>query len=301
MGPKVLNDWKVELLTDLYFRTRRHLTGEDASRSAELESQQRRTLVRQLAGKTDDDAWWDKQIAELPASYLLSVSPARIHELLRKLKQVDPVGAIAQYRYSEERKVSSYLIGTHESVTPGIFHKLTGALTGKGLQILSAEIHTLADGLVLDRFYVDDTDFADQPPPERTREVCDALVRSLTVDADKVPAFRRLWKSDKGSTAAQHAEMPMRVRFDDATSERFTIITIFTYDRRGLLYSIARTLFELQLVVHVAKIGTFLDQVVDAFYVTDTQGHKIYSQSRRNEIRQRLEDALTPPARSVPE
>ncbi len=300
VGPKVLNDWKLELLTELYFRTRRHLTGEDASQSAEQESRQRRAIVRQLAGTTNDDAWWDKQIAELPASYLLSVPPARIHEVLQQLRQAGPHEAVAWFRYSEERKVSIYMLGTHESVTPGIFHKLTGALSGKGLQILSAEIHTLADGLVLDRFYVEDTDYAGEPPAERTNDVCQALVRALTVDADKVPAFRRLWKADKGSAAAHYAEMPTRVRFDDSTADRFTIITIFTYDRRGLLYSITRTLFELGLEVHVAKIGTFLDQVVDAFYVTDARGHKIHSQELRNQIRQRLEDALASPRPAPP-
>ena len=186
----------------------------------------------------------------------------------------------------------AYLVGAYESVTPGIFHKLTGALTGKGLQILSAEIHTLADDLVLDRFYVEDSDFAGEPPPERTREVCDALVAALTVNADKVPVFRRLWGAQRGSAAAHFAELPTRIRFDDSTSDRFTIITIFTYDRRGLLYSITRTLFECGLVVHVAKIATHLDQVVDAFYVTNAKGQKIHSPQQLSEIRQRLTAAL---------
>ncbi len=294
VGPKVLNDWKLELLTDLYFRTRRHLTGEDASQSAEQESRLRRAAVRDLVGNTTDTTWWDQQLAEIPASYLLSLPPQRLFEVLENLRHLGPEQAVAWYQYSAERKVSAYMVGTHESVTPGIFHKLTGALTGKGLQILSAEIHTLADDLVLDRFYVEDTDYAGEPPAHRTSEVCQALVRALTVDADKVPAFRRLWKSGQDSMAAQYAEMPTRIRFDDSTSDRFTIITIFTYDRRGLLYNIARTLFELGLEVHVAKIGTFLDQVVDAFYVTDARGHKIHSQEKLNEIRQRLDDAMAP-------
>jgi [protein-PII] uridylyltransferase len=185
-------------------------------------------------------------------------------------------------------------VGAYESITPGIFHKLTGALTGKGLQILSAEIHTLADGLVLDRFFVEDSDYGGEPPRERTQEVCDALVDSLTVNANKPPAFRRLWRSETGKSAAELAGLPSHIRFDDSTSDRYTIITVFTYDRRGLLYSIARTLFECGLVVHVAKIATFLDQVVDAFYVTDERGLKIYSQRRRAEIRQRLTDAIEP-------
>lgn len=294
VGPKVLNDWKLELLTELYLRTRAQLTGEQESLDAQQEADRRRMAVGQLVEPSEKGPWWDQQIAALPASYLLSLSPARIHELLRQLQRVGPRQALAWARYAHDRKVSVYLVGTHESITPGIFHKLTGALTGKGLQILSAEIHTLADGLVLDRFYVEDTDFVGPPPEERTREVCDALTRALTVDADKVPTFRRLWNAHKGSSAADYAEMPTRIRFDDTTSDRFTIITIFTYDRRGLLYTITRTLFEQGLNVHVAKIGTFLDQVVDAFYVTDMQGKKVYSQDQRNQIRRCLEESLTP-------
>ena len=37
-----------------------------------------------------------------------------------------------------------------------------------------------------------------------------------------------------------------------------------------------------------AKIGTFLDQVVDVFYVTDQQERKIKDQGRLEEIRRRL-------------
>ena len=56
----------------------------------------------------------------------------------------------------------------------------------------------------------------------------------------------------------------------------------------GLLYTITRTIFQLGLSVHVAKIGTYLDQVVDVFYVTDQAGAKIQDEQRLNEIRQRL-------------
>ena len=60
-----------------------------------------------------------------------------------------------------------------------MFHKLTGALTSQGHQILAAEIHTLAEGLVLDRFYVADGDFTGEPPPHRLAEVQAALVAAL--------------------------------------------------------------------------------------------------------------------------
>ena len=59
--------------------------------------------------------------------------------------------------------------------------------------------------------------------------------------------------------------------------------------------TITRTLFECGLVVHVAKIATYLDQVVDAFYVTNAKGQKIHSQPQLAEIRQRLTAALERP------
>lgn len=292
VGPNMLSDWKLELLTELYLRTRSHLTGEEASQTAAREADRRRERVHKLVAAPSQDPWWQEQIAALPNSYLLNDSPERIDQILTKLRKLGDSDAVAWSTYSGQLKVTSYLVGTYESITPGIFHKLAGALTGKGLQILSAEIHTLANDLVLDRFYVEDNDFTGMPPDHRTQDVCEALVRALTSDADKRPAFRSLWTPHQGSTAADYAEMPTQIRFDDASSEQFTIITIFTYDRRGLLYSIARTLFELRLEVRVAKIGTYLDQVVDVFYVTDAQQRKIYNQEKRNEIRKRLEEAL---------
>jgi [protein-PII] uridylyltransferase len=58
------------------------------------------------------------------------------------------------------------------------------------------------------------------------------------------------------------------------------------------LFTIARTLFELGLSVSLAKIGTYLDQVVDVFYVTDQQGDKILDEHRLQEITSRLLGAI---------
>jgi [protein-PII] uridylyltransferase len=82
------------------------------------------------------------------------------------------------------------------------------------------------------------------------------------------------------------------VHIDNSTSDRFTILDIFALDRRGLLFTIARTLFELDLSVSLAKIGTYLDQVVDVFYVTDRAGTKIGNEQRLQQIAGRLRDAI---------
>ena len=107
-------------------------------------------------------------------------------ERLRPLSRHD---AAAWGRYLPDRRAVEYTIGTYEDITPGIFHRLTGVLTSQRLEILSAEIHTLADGLVLDRFYVQDRDFAGEPPPSRVQEVCGKLTDSLRKPTDQPPKF----------------------------------------------------------------------------------------------------------------
>ncbi len=165
-----------------------------------------------------------------------------------------------------------FTIGTSEQITSGIFHKLTGALTSHGLEIRTAQIHTLADGLVLDRFWVHDPDFAGRAaagPAGRGQAVAGAIALAIRRPGGRPSAA-------PGSPAAAAcfpaSDRSTQVNTDNSTSSRFTIIDVITLDRTGLLYAITRTLFEMELSVWRAKIGTFLDQVVDVFYVTDRAG-----------------------------
>ena len=209
---------------------------------------------------------------------------------LRKLPHRD---AIAWGRHLPERNVTEYTIGTYEEITPGIFHKLTGALLSQRQQILSADINTLAEGMVLDRFFVQDQDFTGPPPQERQLQVCSALVASLKDASAARPVFRKVWQERTPQQTAAIQHLPTRITIDNNTAERFTIIAVFAYDRMGLLYAVARAVFESGLSVSKAKIGTHLDQVVDVFYVTDQQtGAKITDDRRLAEIRRHLLAAI---------
>jgi [protein-PII] uridylyltransferase len=237
----------------------------------------------------DPDAdWFVQQIEQLPVTYLVEAAPRETERQLRQLRQLGRSEAIAWGRYREDRRVVEYTVGTYEDAVPGIFHRLTGVLSSKGCSILSAQIHTLADQLVLDRFYVEDGDFAGAPPPERLDDIRRKLVAAVEQPTENPPAFRQVWQSVQRRRQTQLSTQPTRVQVDNTTSEHATILDVFTHDRRGLLYVITRTLFELGLSVDVAKIDTFLDQVVDVFYVTDLAGAKIEDDARLEEIRRGL-------------
>jgi [protein-PII] uridylyltransferase len=286
VGPGVLNDWKLTVLTDLYERTMQHLSGDSPSAATE----RRRAALRAILQHETSYERLADQIRTLPGSYLHSAPPERIADDLRQLSTLAEGEVKTWCRYVPETRTMEYTIGTHENITPGVFHKLTGGLSSQGLQILSADINTLAGGLVLDRFVVLDPDFAAEPPTARIDEIKTRLAAALKSDAP--PAFRRVWQRAAKPAAAALPALPTQVKIDNSTSEHYTIVDVFARDRMGLLYTIARSLFELALSVSLAKIGTYLDQVVDVFYVTDQQGRKIHDENWLQHIRQTLLAAI---------
>ena len=150
----------------------------------------------------------------------------------------------------------------------------------------------LADRLCLDRFYVQDNDFRGEPPAERFESVSQALVRAFLDNSGKAPTFRRTWQNRADNRRKELELLPTKVKIDNTTSDLYSIIDVFAHDRPGLLYDIARALFELGLSVATAKIGTYLDQVVDVFYVTEASGEKIQQEDRINRIRTTLYQAI---------
>jgi [protein-PII] uridylyltransferase len=293
VGPGVLNHWKLDLLYELYDRTRQHLSSDYQGPSAKQRLLKLREKLIADIGDQPHGEFLKKQIQNLPAGYLQTAAVPQMLQELRRLADLPADEAIAWGRYIPERRAVEYTVGTHEAIVPGIFHRLTGVLSSTGHSILSAEIHTLADELVLDRFYVQDMDYSGPPPEDRIQNVSAQLVKALCHPSNERPTFRRLWKTDQLTPSGTPLRpLPERVSFDNTTSDQHTIVTVFAYDRVGLLYAITRTLFELGLSVHVAKIATHLDQVVDVFYVRDALGRKIVHEGRLDEIRGRLLEAL---------
>jgi [protein-PII] uridylyltransferase len=293
VGPGVLNEWKRELLTDLYRHTSSLLASESVQDAASQRVRTRREEIMSLARRLEGVGWWESQIITLPPSLLFAETPQQIVERLDRLRHLPHHEAVAWGVHRPERRAVEYTIGTYEEISPGIFHKLTGALAASRQQILSAEINTLAAGMVLDRFYVQDQDFAEAPPDERIDEISRKLVAALKDKTGRPPTFRRLWQDRSQAADAAIKHLPTRVTFDNSTAEKFTILAVFAYDRLGLLYAIALALFELGLSVSKAKIGTHLDQVVDVFYVTDQRtGAKVTDVKRLQDISDRLIAAI---------
>lgn len=289
VGPGVLNSWKIEVLGNLYRRTMRHLSGE-AGGDTQQDLRRLRQGVLQALETDADDPWFVREVESLTPGCLWDVPAETLADGLKRLKRLAPGGAEAWARFLPDSQTVEFLAGVHSSLSRGLFARLTGALSAQGLRILSADINTLAGGMILDRFVVEDEQYEGSPPQERLDAVCQSVVD--VIRGKHPPKFHALWGSDRRRSKAELTPMPSEVHIDNNSSDAFTIVDVFTFDRRGLLYTIAQSLRRLELSIGVARIGTYLDQVVDVFYVTDGDGNKIRDPQRLAQIRQTLLESV---------
>jgi [protein-PII] uridylyltransferase len=276
VGPNTWTNWKAELLTGLFEGALQILSGappkfREGERIREITGGVRRLLEQSpqtLPG------WKDEDLDSLPLHYLVATPADQIVRDLVSIRKLSPDDVIIQGKYDPVTATVEYRMITHDAVGSGLFHKITGVLAAKGLQILSANICTTLQGVVIDSFRVRDLEHAAEVPEFRLREVERAVREVLRGQATVEQIFdrnRRFMKA--GSTPA--CREPTRVVIDNDSSEKFTVVDVFATDRRGLLYIIAATLLDLGLSVSLAKIATHIDQVLDVFYVTDREGRKL--------------------------
>jgi len=290
VGPETLSPWKVNVLAHLFLRTMRRLLGDSPSLDAHDAGRRCRRQALLLIENDPDTAWFRRRIEALPPMYLDGATPEAVIDDLRRIKAVPEGASIAWGRYAPERGAAEYTLCASEQARPGMFARLTGALAKSRCQILGAEINTLETGHVLDRFLAVDLNFRGAPPDARLAEVAAALMQAAESQDDGPIRLPQVW-SDPLADSTRFAKMPTRVRFDNSSSPQYTIIDIFSHDRLGLLYDIARALAECGVSISVAKISTHLDQVVDVFYVTK-DGRKLEGAGTLEALRARLIQAI---------
>jgi [protein-PII] uridylyltransferase len=288
VGPGVMTGWQAQILWDLYARTLARLTGGQRERPTRESVAQRVTeAMRGDVARTAVAA----HLALLSDRYLTTTSPQRIAAHLRLLGRLADGGVLATELFHHPDLGSSELVVATQDV-PGLFSIIAGTLASQGINILSAQIHTRADGIVLDTFQVNDP-FGEAVTEEaRWRRTLEALRRVLRGEAsveDLLARRRAVYPSGDGVPG------PPKISVDNQISDSRTVVEVKCPDRVGLLYVITRTLSGHGLDIASARIATEIDHAYDTFYVTDRQGRRLEDEAAMARVRESLEDALLKP------
>jgi len=307
VGPNVLNQWKQDLITELFQKTKQQLSGESTGKYAqEWITQKSEALLAQLtafntsnpsikAAEASKSTKLNKSeqvcqsyIDMLPPALLVKEQLSATAEYLQAVMQIEDNQIKTWARFHPQQNVVEYAIAAKSDSLAGCFHRITGVLSSQQNSILSVEIIQLPNGHVLDRFFVTDLASNQEPPAQRLNDIQEKINHSIQEQKASKPSFPTVWSGTSETSAAELNPMPAKVNLDNVTAEKYTIVTVFAYDRIGLLYKITKALYDLKCEIHLAKIGTYIDQVVDVFYVTDRENNKIDSKERLDNIQETL-------------
>ncbi len=295
VAPNVYNNWRDMLLGDLYMRALRIL--EEGDREAvdpERRMAQVKAAVRQQLEAHHASAEAIGQfLALMPNRYFLTVPEADLtlhFEMMEALPKDGEFAMVCRHRHFPEREFSEFLVATPDQF--GLFSKIAGALTANNLNILSARITTRNDGVALDSFRVSHTigPAAVALEEHRWLKVERELEQVLRGHREVVELVATAHRESSFRRKRFVRRVPTEVTVDNRSSEQYTVVDVFTQDRMGLLFTITHMMFELGLVIHLARISTNADQAIDVFYVSDRAGRKI---ADLDELRDKLVAKLT--------
>lgn len=284
VGPTVWNEWKGELLSDLYTRAERYI------RTGRIESQTQdvKALIGHLQSALPAyrHEIIENYIEQSHDGYLADIKPKVHAEILGMLEKIRAEGVAFTTRLShiDATDLSELIICTADRY--GLFAKLTGALSLAGANIISAKVFTRKDGIVVDMFQIQGLDRKAFDAPEKQARLQAKLEHVLGGEVDIAKELSKLKASypSRKDALAKRAD----VHIDNAASNVFSVLEITSMDRVGLLYDITQKLADLQLSISSAHISTYGEQAVDVFYVKDLFGMKIVHWTKMRAVREAL-------------
>src|SRR5437773_1506305 len=151
VGPGVLTPWRARILHELYTRTLDLLTGGRVAKPSRAQLAER--LHAAAKGEVDLQAV-KAHLAMMADRYLESTGVQRMAEHLRMLGELGEAPVVTALFQHPDLGSSDLVVVTRD--LPGLFSLIAGTLAASGVNIISAQIHTRADGIAIDTFQVND-------------------------------------------------------------------------------------------------------------------------------------------------
>lgn len=270
-GPKAWNTWTASLLRQFFIKVLGILEkGELATTSVVNRMARKRKALLEAAPELSGvdvesvfDAMSPRYVLNTPVKDIL----AHI-SLFSRFSGRPYVMDVAR-----DPEINSRTVTICTKDRPGLVSKIAGVFTLNNINILDAQANTWKNGIALDIFKV-------EPPPEQVYEDerWERVEKNLAAVLDghldlQAELAKKPIPVKRGEAFV--STRPNRVAVDNAGSSFYTIIEVFSYDFKGLLYKVTDAIHRLGLNIAVAKIATKVDQVVDVFYVRDENDAKV--------------------------
>ena len=252
--------WKSHLLRELYEKTFDALTRSTHPDREQPKQRDIREVLAALETRISRQTLVE-HLNNMPPRYPEQNGPEEIAQHLNLIEAM--ASSLVAVCIQRNGTFSEITVCTRDQ--PFRLSEICGVLATRDINIFNAQAYTRRDGTVIDIFQVTRGDDSDDHATLQARiqqTLTDVFQQKVRV-SDLFDRYSQRW------ALRRRPAIPIapKITFENDVSARYTVIDINARDATGLLYTIARTLSELDLDIYTARIGTRADRAVDAFYV----------------------------------
>ncbi|HEV8630973.1 MAG TPA: ACT domain-containing protein, partial [Thermoanaerobaculia bacterium] len=199
VAPGIWNEWKASLLLDLYARTRERLLGRggDVAGEASARSRALRTLLAELPA-----AEVEPHFGLLPERYLRSTDARHMVRHFHLVRRLGEQPLALEWRDPADGGCTELTLAAAVD-RPGLFAAVAGTLTAHGINILSVDLCSRADGVAIEAFRFGEPGGHWPSRDERRRRV-EASLREAVAGRLDVHAAVEAWRARRPQRARRH-------------------------------------------------------------------------------------------------
>jgi [protein-PII] uridylyltransferase len=288
--------WKESLMLQLHTATRNFLEGGREKYSRKLDAD-RLALRDEVISIMREDYHPDVKhhFKLMPAAAFSFRQAAQIvtqvrtvrHFLKRESETADPHASCIKWIDQPEKGYTELVLASRDKAL--LLEKICCALASEQINILSADLFTREDGIVVNIFRVCTTNFEPvSAPSTRSRFLAtfEAILGVESYDPEKYLRRKVNFlkpRSDHGIT------VPIRAYVSNELHPTCTTVEIQGLDRIGLLHDLFHTINQHELNTAHARICTDKGMAMDTLYITTRDGEKINDPATL----QQIEDQFT--------
>jgi [protein-PII] uridylyltransferase len=288
-GPLARTDWKLMLLTELYFKVRKVLEGESLATpdaTNRIESR-KRDLLHALAAEYPTSAL-QELMEQVSSRYFLIMPPEIMTAHFRLALNLGPAPFSWVLQKIERAPVTRMTLCIRDR--PGLFSKMVGVFAINNIKVLSANIQTLKNGLAFDVYEV-----TNPLDPFRENEKWDQVREEINMVLDnRLPLDDLIHEKGRMSLGGEKSwrSRERKVKVENTVSDFFTVVEVSAEERTGLLYELAKTLHGLGLDIRFAKVNSDEEKMTGVFYVKDAGGEKVQDPGQIRVIEEKLRSTM---------
>jgi [protein-PII] uridylyltransferase len=304
------NSYKDTLHTTLYRNTLERLrlgSQVEANFEEKRKMTEQELIAKRIPGISDDEI--AAHFSLLPDRYFILTDASEItlhiqmvNKLLKSITATDSVGSlrpVIDWKDDLNRSLTVVNVVTWDRA--GLFYKLAGAFSVAGLNILGAKVISRTDHIAIDTFYVVEPGrgvVQNAAAQESFAKIIESALISnselypeIVAQAKKIAATRYLYA--KGGETL-HSSFPPTVDVYHEISMQRTIVEVQARDQIGLLYRLAKAIFDFGFDITFARIGTERGVAIDTFYIESANHEPVEDSDRLQRLRTALTEVITP-------